>query len=92
LYAPNTGFFYLRNSNSTGVADLTFQFGPGGAGWVAKAGDWDGDNTTTIGLYAPNTGFFYLRNANSTGVADLTFQFGPGGLNWNSLSGDWDGR
>jgi len=25
-----------------GVADLTFGYGPAGAGWVPRAGNWDG--------------------------------------------------
>ena len=32
LYDPATSLFYLRNSNSTGMADLTFGFGA--AGWT----------------------------------------------------------
>src|SRR5688572_2043548 len=60
-YNTPSSFFHLRNSNSTGVADLTFQFGPPGAGWTELSGDWDGDGIETIGLYNPATGIFYLR-------------------------------
>jgi hypothetical protein len=91
VYNPNTGFFYERNTNSTGVADTTFQYGPGGLGWIPLDGDWTGQGIKTPGLYNPATGFFYLRNTNSTGVADVTFQFGPGGLGWRPLVGDWNG-
>jgi hypothetical protein len=41
LYNPATGVFYLRNSNSAGFADVTFTYGPAGAGWIPLVGDWD---------------------------------------------------
>src|SRR5262249_44903911 len=64
----------LRNSNSTGFADLQFAYGIPGD--VAIAGDWDGDGVATIGVRRPNEATFYLRNSNTTGVADLAFGFG----------------
>ncbi|MDG4596620.1 MAG: CARDB domain-containing protein, partial [Candidatus Contendobacter sp.] len=64
LYNPATSAFYLRNSNTTGIADLTFGYGPPGAGWLPLAGDWNGDGVVTIGLYNPATSVFYLRNSN----------------------------
>jgi photosystem II stability/assembly factor-like uncharacterized protein len=91
LYVPSSGTFFLRNSNSTGVADITFNYGPGGLGWLPLAGDWNGDGVDTVGLYDPATSTFFLRNSNSTGVADITFAFGVGGLGWIPLAGDWDG-
>ena len=42
LYNPDTGGFLLKNTNSTGVADVQLIFGPGGLGWIPMAGDWDG--------------------------------------------------
>ena len=84
--------FYLRNSNSAGVADLSFQYGPAGKNWTAITGDWDNNGITTIGLYNSATGMFYLRNSNSAGVADLSFQYGPAGKNWTAITGDWDGN
>jgi hypothetical protein len=42
LYRPQTGTFYLKDSNSRGVADVTFGFGPGNANWLPLVGDWDG--------------------------------------------------
>jgi hypothetical protein len=41
LYNPATGVFYLRNSNSAGYADVTFTYGPAGAGWKPVLNDWD---------------------------------------------------
>jgi hypothetical protein len=42
LYAASTARWFLRNSNSTGFADLDFVFGPPGSGMIPLAGDWDG--------------------------------------------------
>ena len=59
LYDPATSTFYLRNTNGTGVADVTFNYGVGGAGWIPIAGDWNGDGKDTIGLYDPATSMFF---------------------------------
>jgi hypothetical protein len=40
VFDPSIGNFYLRNSNSAGVADLSIFFG--GSGDIPIAGDWDG--------------------------------------------------
>ena len=92
LYNPATRTFFLRNSNSSGVADLSFPYGPAGAGWIPLVGHWPGPGVTTVGLYNPATGTFYLRNSNSGGVADLTFSYGPAGAGWIPLVGDWTGQ
>jgi hypothetical protein len=34
--------FFLKNTNSAGGADLTFSYGPAGAGWRPLMGNWDG--------------------------------------------------
>jgi hypothetical protein len=91
LYNPATSTFYLRNSNTAGVADLTFPYGPAGAGWIPVVGDWNGDGVDTVGLYNPATSTFYLRNSNTAGVADITFQYGPAGAGWIPVVGDWNG-
>jgi uncharacterized repeat protein (TIGR01451 family) len=91
LYAPSTGAWFLRNSNSPGGADLVFTFGPSGGSFVPLTGDWDGDGDDTPGLYDPSTGFFFLRNSNTPGPADLVFGFGPVGAGIIPLVGDWDG-
>jgi trimeric autotransporter adhesin len=92
IYDPATGAWFLRNTNSPGSADLVFLFGPGGAGLVPLAGDWDGDGDDTPGLYNPTNGAFFLRNSNSPGPAEVpAFFFGPGGSNFIPIVGDWDG-
>jgi hypothetical protein len=85
-----TSTFFLRNSNTTGVADITFDYGVGGAGWLPITGDWNSDSITTIGVYAPGGGTFFLRNSNTTGVADITFNYGAAGLGWQPLTGHWN--
>ena len=89
LYSPSNGFFFLRNVNKPGSADLVFGYGPGGAGWTPLVGDWNGDRSDTVGLYSQSNGFYFLRNANSSGPADVVFGYGPAGA--TPLVGDWDG-
>jgi hypothetical protein len=90
VYDGAAGIFYLRNAHSAGAANITFFYGPAGAGWLPIAGDWNGDGTTTIGLYDPATSSFYLRNSNSAGSADAAFPFGAPGAGWLPIAGDWN--
>jgi hypothetical protein len=88
VYNPATGAFFLRNSNTPGIADTTLIYGSPGA--TPIAGDWDGNGTTTVGIYVPSSGSFFLRNSNSPGPADLSFSFGAPGA--TPVVGDWDGN
>ncbi len=85
---PNSlNTWLLRNSNTTGVADLKFTFG---RGWFPVVGDWDGEGTDTVGLYSQDArSIWLLRNSNSSGPADLNFAYGDSG--W-PVVGDWDGN
>ena len=90
--------WFLRNSNTSGFADIAFTYGVKGD--FPIVGDWNGDGIDTPGVVReditflppdgeiihPNT--WHLRNSNSTGVADndVTFAF-PG----FPVVGDWDG-
>ena len=79
------GTWYLRNTNSSGGVDASFDWGS--IHDVPVTGDWDGDGTDTIGVF--RNGTFYLRNSNSSGGVDLVVETGlPGGV---PLAGDWDG-
>jgi hypothetical protein len=91
VVASSTSTFFLRNVHAGGAADVVFGYGPPNSGWVALAGDWDGDGVDTPGFYAPATGTFFLRNSNSPGAADVVFSFGAGGAGLVPLTGDWDG-
>jgi hypothetical protein len=90
LYDPTTSGFYLRDSNTAGVATLMFGFGAPG-NWKPVVGDWDADGIDTVGLYAPAESCFYLRNQNSAGYADIQFGFGQPGAQWTPLAGKWSG-
>jgi hypothetical protein len=89
LYDPTQSVFYLRNSNDSGFADVTFSYGPANSGWTPIAGDWNGDGLSTVGLYAADSSVFYLVNANESGYADVTFAYGPAGAGWTPVVGDW---
>jgi hypothetical protein len=86
VYRPSNGRFYLRNSNTTGVANIGFNTGL--LGDLPIAGDWDGNNVKTIGVY--RNGVFYLKTSNAGGAWDLSVAYGlPGDI---PLAGDWTGK
>jgi hypothetical protein len=91
MYDPKTCIWYLRNSLTTGNADITIGYGPAGQGWLPVVGDWNGGGTTTVGLYDPATGYFYLHNSNTTGKGEVAFYYGATGQNWIPVAGDWTG-
>jgi hypothetical protein len=77
--------FYLRNSNTPGFPDITVAYGA--AGDVPVVGDWNGDNSDTIGIF--RQGAFYLRNANTPGSPNIALFYGsPGDI---PVVGDWNG-
>ena len=92
LYHKASAAWFLRNTNTEGIADVTFGFGIPGSAWTPVVGDWNGDGIDTIGLYDPATGMFYLRNSHTTGIADIAFPYGSIGSGWTPLIGDWDGN
>lgn len=61
LYDPTTSGFYLRNSLTTGCADLTFGYGEPGAGWLPIAGRWLGQQSLQVS--SPNGGETWQRDA-----------------------------
>ncbi|MEP7287918.1 MAG: RHS repeat-associated core domain-containing protein [Chloroflexota bacterium] len=88
---PSNQTFYLRNSNTTGNADITAPFGTNSAE-VPITGDWNGDGIDTIGYFLPSTGEFVLRDSNSAGSPTYDFTFGASGDipivgNWNGNTG-----
>jgi hypothetical protein len=91
IYLGAIGFYFQRNSNSSGDANNTFGFGPSPSTAVPIVGDWDGNHTDTPAIYDPVSGFFFLRNSNGAGPADTFFGFGPGGAGIVPLKGDWNG-
>jgi mannan endo-1,4-beta-mannosidase len=86
VFRPSNGLLYLKNSNTTGIADAALNYG--NPGDYPVVGDWDGNGTVTIGIY--RNGSFYLRNSNTIGFADTVFSFGQPGD--QPIAGDWDGN
>ncbi len=79
MYRQADGFVYLRNSNSTGFADVQFHFGIKGD--IPIAGDWDGDGCDTVGVF--RNGHVYLSDKLGANdgwfVAEFDYWFGiPG--------------
>ena len=87
MYRPTNGFMYLRNSNTTGIADVEYFYGDPSD--VPLAGDWDGDGCDTLAIYRADEGRFYIKNSLGTGVADHSFLFGNPGD--KPFVGDFDG-
>jgi hypothetical protein len=91
LYRQSDGFFYSRNSNTTGIADA--ECFAGDPSDVPIAGDWDGDGDDNLGIYRPSEQKFYLFTSTCTGspmgAAQISFLFGNPGD--KPVAGDWDG-
>lgn len=86
-YRRSTGFAYLRNSNSQGVADSSFYLGDPGD--VPIAGDFDGDGCDSIGVYRPSEARVFVKNSLGPGTAEFSYAFGnPGDV---PFVGDFDG-
>jgi hypothetical protein len=87
------GTWLLRNSNSTGSADLAFVYGDadpdGNPIGYPVTGDWDGNGTDTPGLRRDNV--WLLRNANSSGGSNGTFTYGDRYETGFPVVGDWNG-
>ena len=74
--------WFLRNQNSTGVADTSFVYGSRGD--IPVPADFDGDGRD--GPTVVRGARWYVRNSNSTGVADRSFVYGNSGdipLDWS---------
>ncbi len=96
----------LRDSMTSGNANLTFTYGRSGD--VPVMGDWDGNGTDTVGVArqtpgatptSPNNFTWFLRNTNSGGSASIPpFTFGTvrfvavDQLGTIPIVGDWDGN
>jgi hypothetical protein len=93
LYRQSDGYAYLRNSNTQGIADVSFFFG--NPGDVPIAGDFNGDGCDTVSIYRPSNQTFYIINKLGTsdaglGAAEYSYVFGnPGG---QPFAGDFNGN
>ena len=86
LHRESTGFFYWRNTLTTGVADGEIFFGDPGDRFVA--GDWGTvDGKDTPGLFRPSDQTFYFRHTLTQGVADSQFAWTGAGAGWLPVAG-----
>jgi hypothetical protein len=84
LYDFKRNQFQLRNSNTTGGADLIVPLGQRGD--VPVVGDWDGDGVTDVGVFRGSTSESFLRVASGA-----VFTLLGGNQNDLPIAGDWDG-
>ena len=87
VYRPSTARLYLRNSNTSGIADKSYMFGNPGDSPVA--GDFNKNGCDTVSVYRSSGSMVYIKNHLSDGIADSHFMFGNPGD--RAFSGDFDG-
>jgi hypothetical protein len=84
LHRESTGFFYWRNTLTTGIADGQIYFGDPNDRFVA--GDWGvPDGRDTPAVFRPSNTTFFFRHTLTQGVADSQFMFG--GSPWLPVAG-----
>ncbi len=88
LHRESTGFFYYRDTLSTGVADGELFFGDPGDRFVAgDSGVIDARDTP--GLFRPSNRVFYFRHTMTQGVADSQFTWTGADTDWLPVAGDF---
>jgi hypothetical protein len=89
LYNTSTGVFNLRNSNSTGAAEIGLVLG--NPNDTPLAGRWDPTMTISgVGVFRPSNGIIYLKRTLTSGFSDYFMILGnPGDT---GVAGDWDGE
>ena len=88
LHRESTGFFYYRNTLSTGSADGQFYFGDPGDRFIA--GDWaQADGADTPALFRPSDLTFYFRYTLTQGNADQDFTWSSTGPTWLPVAGNF---
>ena len=75
VYRPTNNTFYMSNSNSTGFASITVQYGNALTDYPI-VGDWTGAGIDTIGIYDQASAQFSLRASNTPGTPDYTLTLG----------------
>jgi SpoIID/LytB domain protein len=93
LFRQSDGYVYLRNSNTQGIADISFFFG--NPGDVPIVGDFNGNGCDTVSIYRPSEARFYIINKlgsadQGLGAAEYSFLFGNTGD--VPFVGDWNGN
>ena len=86
LHRESSGFFYYRNTLTTGNADGQFYFGDPGDRFVA--GDWGVvDGVETPAVFRPSNMTFYFRHTLTQGNADSQFVWTGAGMGWVPIAG-----
>ena len=87
VYRRSAGLIFLRNENSTGVANREVVFSIPEA--TPLAGDWNGDGCDTFGFYRRQTGRMFLSNGLDQPLTITEYYFGNPGD--QPFAGDFDG-
>ncbi len=81
--------WFLRDTNSSGPATYTFNYGAAGYPfYLPVTGDWNADGIDTPGLYDSLNAAWFLKNSQSAGAADVAFIYGAPGA--KPIAGDWN--
>ncbi len=89
VYDSSTGKFYLKNTLSSGEADIIISgLMPG---LEPLVGDWDGDGIDNVGEFRQQTGYFYHYNTNGS-LYIPPYQYGGPGTSTGAVAGDWNGN
>jgi hypothetical protein len=81
------GAYYLRNSNSSGPANITAWLDfANNVNEVPVVGDWNGDGIDTVGVYNRSNGIYELVNTNANATTAAY-----GSPNSWPVVGDWNG-
>jgi DNA-binding beta-propeller fold protein YncE len=91
VWRPSNQTFYLRNSNTQGVSDISATVNFATSSDLPVVGDWNGDGIDTPGIYRPSSSYFYLwdswRNPSMASPDYLVLLGNPGD---RPLAGSWD--
>jgi uncharacterized delta-60 repeat protein len=88
LHRESSGFFYYRNTLTTGNADGQFYFGNPGDRFIA--GDWGVvDGADTPAVFRPSNLTFYFRHTLTPGNADYQFTWTGAGTGWLPIAGEF---
>lgn len=94
IYKNSNCVVYLKNTNASGPADITFCFGPSGSQYRPVSGDWDNNGTDGFGIYDTSNGATFLRNSLTNGPGDVFFMYGMYGMygaaGFTPVAGAWD--
>jgi cysteine-rich repeat protein len=99
FYDPINSYFYLRNTNTSGVPDTVAGYGVPNCGWKPLPGTWkvtNGYGADTLGVVdaigcptSSHKGQVYLRYSNTTGYGEAMFQLSSVPDSAKPVAADW---